>query len=63
MGGTERKKRPAVKRDSRPFTRVVPPDENIPAKDRKYLDLADIALGGKTPDSPRRKRRQTEHQT
>jgi len=49
-------KHPVVERDPNPFMRVSGPfkDDALQGREKRFLDLADIALGTKQPE--RRKR-------
>ena len=55
MARKRSKKHPVIERDPHPFMRVGGPFmDDKPAHEKRYLDLADIALGTKPPE-PRRK--------
>ena len=58
MAPKRKKKAPIIERDPNPFMRVTGPflDDVLPGRERRYLDLADLALGSKTPERPRRKK-------
>jgi len=52
------KKRPIVERDPNPFSKVSGPSrEKVPAKDARYLELVDVALGNKEPEPSRKKKK------
>jgi hypothetical protein len=53
---TKRKKKlPVIERDPNPFMRVSGPfkDDILPAMEKRFLGLADLALGTKPPERPR----------
>ena len=57
----KKNKSPVIERDPNPFMRVSGPfkDDVLPPAGKRYLDLADIALGNKASElSPRRKGKQ-----
>lgn len=51
-----KKTSPVIERDPNPFMRVGGPfvGDLLPVSERRYLDLADIALGRKPPERPHR---------
>jgi hypothetical protein len=49
--------RPTIERDPNPFMRVSGPfSDDAPVGEKRYLDLADIALGNKISEPPRYKK-------
>lgn len=52
-------KSPAIERDPNPFMRIAGPfaDDVMPVRERRFMELADIALGTKSPEPRRNKRR------
>jgi hypothetical protein len=60
MARKSKNKSPAIERDPNPFMRVSGPfaDDILPPVEKRYLDLADIALGNRASEPPRPKRRE-----